>query len=521
MRKAQFWKGSIGVILVALMAGNVLAQGIDRDNTVVLELRSDILNFNQALRYDVSWFPSTLYFNRLVAMDYGPNFDILPDLAESWEVSDDGRTYTFHLVEARWHDGVPFTSHDVKVTFEGIREFRGQAAAVMDSIESIETPDDRTVVITTKEVDASFLAQIAVYPRTPILPAHLYEGTDWNENPYNMNPVGTGPFRLEEHVPGEYISFIRNEDYFKEPPYLERVIFQIIPDNSVAINALRSGDIDAFTYPIEQRGPYTLIDELAALPNLEVVAHPGPLVYYMGFDVTEAPFDNPAVRRAVAMAMNRTEITERVAGSVGRASTGVYTPAVEWAYNPDATLPEYDVEAAVELLESEGYTANGAGTRLTMDLWVSRGTEISIAEILREQLAQVGIQVNVIQMEDALMRTLLPDLSHDAYLYANWWGPDPAEFGTYTVTGEVWARPMGYSNARVDELFAEGRSTQNLDERRAAYFEIQEILAEELPRIPIIDSLPYSFVYNTRWEGWFTDPPVLPRLDMSRVRPSD
>lgn len=510
----------LAAFIVSVFAGSAaLGQGIDRDNTVVLELRSDILNFNIALRYDVSWFPSTLYFNRLVAMDYGPNYAIVPDLAESWDISEDGKTYTFHLAEnVFWHDGVPFTSADVKYTFEGIREFNGQAASVMSSIAEIQTPDPHTVVVTTKEVDASFLPGIAVYPRTPILPAHLYEGTDWNQNPYNMNPVGTGPFKLERHVPGEMISFVRNEAYFKGAPTIERIVFRIIPDNAAAITALRNGDIDAFTYPIEQRGPYTLIDQLAREPQLKTVVYPSPMVYYFGFDVTEAPYNDVSVRRAVAMAMDRNEIVRRVAGSVGAASEGVYTPAVAWAYNPDARLPEHDPAGAAALLDEAGYPAGADGTRLTLDLWVSRGVEIDMAQILREQLSEVGIRVNISQMEDALMRTLLPELRHDAYLYGNWWGPDPSEWASYTSTNETWTKPMGYSNPEVDALFVKGRQTQDLDERRAAYFAIQEILADELPRIPLIDSLPYSFVYNTRWEGWFTDEPVLPRLDMSRVR---
>ncbi|MBI4278130.1 MAG: hypothetical protein HY660_06705 [Armatimonadetes bacterium] len=515
-----------GRILAAVLAAAVVLalqgglQAQQARDTLILELRSDIRTYNIALRFDVSWFPSTLYFNRLVAMDYGPEFKVRPDLARKWEVSPDGRTYTFHLARnVKWHDGKPFTSADVKYTLEGIRQFRGQAYLLTTSIERIETPDPYTVKITTRKVDSSFLAQMAVYPRTPILPRHLYEGTDWNTNPLNMKPVGTGPFKFERHVQGQTISFVRNDEYFKGTPYLRRVVFRIIPDNNVAIAALKSGEIHAFTFPPEQRGPLTLIRELDTHPNLRVVAYPSPMVFYLAFNVQKPPYNDQSVRKAVAMAIDREDVNRRITQGICKPAVGTYTQAVPWAFDQDARLPNYNVREAEALLDRAGHPRAGGGVRFKMDLWVSRGTEIDTAQVVREHLRRVGIDMNINLLEDALMRQTLPQLRHDAYIFGNWWGPDPDEWATYTVTDQLWSKPMGYSNPKVDDLFAQARESQDLQVRRRAYVTIQRIMLTEMPRVPLFESCPYSFAHRKEWTGWFTDAPYSYRLDLSRVRP--
>lgn len=508
------------VIVLALSGGGLRAQ--QPGDTLTMELRSDIRNFNIAIRFDVSWWPSTLYFGRLVNMDHGPEYRTRPDLAQKWEISPDGRTYTFSLVRnAKWHDGKPFTSADVKYTFEGIRDFKMYSEALASSIERIDTPDPYTVRFTTKSVDSSFLSQLAsVYQRVPILPKHLYEGTDWNSNPHNMRPVGTGPFKFERHDQGQTISFVRNEDYFKGRPNLQRVVFRIIPDNNVAIAALKSGEVHAFTFPLEQRGPISLIKEMATYPNIRVAAFPGPMIYFMAFNVTKAPFDDPMVRRAIAMAVDREDVNRRITEGICKAAVGTYVQSVEWAFDREARLPAYDPQAAETLLDQVGLRREGgaSGTRFKMDLWVSRGMEIDTAQVVREHLRKIGVDVSINRFEDALMRTALHQLRHDAYIYGNWWGPDPEEWAMYTATDQVWAKPMGYSNPRVDALFVQGRQTFDPAKRRQAYATIQRILLSDMPRVPLFDACPYSFAHRTEWSGWSDEAPYSYRLDLSRVR---
>jgi len=422
----------------------------------------------------------------------------------------------------KWHDGQPFTSADVQYTYQGIKQFSGEAVAQAKEIARIDTPDANTVSITTTQVDGSFLAELAVYPRTPILPKHLYSGTDWHTNPDNLRPVGTGPFKFDSHVPGQSLSFVRNDDYFKGRPMPARVIFRVIPDDNVAIAALESGEVQAFNDPPEGRGPLTIISLLNSQPHVHVAAYPSPLVYYLGFNVTKAPFNDVRVRRAIAMAITRGDLNTRISQGVCTPAAGTYTQAVGWAFDRTVRLPAYDTRAAEALLDDAGARRQGgpSGTRFQMNVWVSRGTEANIAQVLREYLQKVGIQVNVTRYDDAVLRQLLPQLRQDAFIYGNWWGPDPAEWETYTVSGAYWAKPMGYANPKVDALFAEGRSTQSLYQRRSAYAAIQRIMLDEMPRVPLLDSCPFSFAYRTEWTGWFTDAPYSYRMDLTRVHPA-
>lgn len=492
----------------------------DEEKTLVISLEREVKNFANTIQYDGgSWFMGTLIFDRLVAMDYGPDFDIHPLLAESWEVSPDGKTYTFHLVKnATWHDGEPFTSADVKFTFEGIVEQEAAALATMESIDSIETPDDHTVIIHTKEVDGSFLAQLAIYPRTEILPKHIYEGTTWTENPANLDPIGTGPYKLEEHVPGSHVTLVRNDDYFRGTPPFNKIIYKIIPDMNVAMAQLKAGEIDALNNP----PPIQLQKSLNETSNVSVDMPPGPMIYFLGFNNVKPPFDDVQVRQALTYAINREGVTNKVAQGVCKPASGTYVAAIDWAFNPDVQLPAYDPATAEQMLDDAGYTKDGDGTRFQMKLTVSRPLEIAMAEIIKEQLRQIGVDVQIEQLEDATLRsTLQTEDKHDAYLYGNWWGPDPAEWETYLRSGELWATPLNYDNPEVDALFDKGRAALDREERAKYYYEIQEIMLDDMPRIPIMGSCPYSFGHTTEYTGWFSENPVSYRIDVMSMKPDE
>jgi len=505
---------AIGLFLAVSTLAPAQAQ---RDtNTVVVAITSDIRNFNIAMAFDASWFPSTLYFERLVAMDYGPDFAIRPLLAREWEISDDGLTYTFHLEEGvTWHDGEPFTSHDVAYTINAIVENETYGAAPLRVIESVETPDDLTVVFHLSEPSAPLLSNLATYPRTPILPAHLYEGQEWEGHPNNMNPIGTGPYRLAEHRPGEYIAFTRYDDYWGETPEIENVVFRVVPDDNVQAAQLLAGEIHAMNNP----PPINLEPILDADPDVAVDAPPGPMTYYFAMNVTTEPFDDPALRRALAYAIDREQLAETASFGIFEPARGTYVAAIDWAFDESVQLPETDLEEAARLLDEAGYPLVD-GERFAFDIWVSRTTTVDSAQIIREQLRPLGITVNVNQMEDGLFRQRLADMEHDSYVYGNWWGPDPSEWANYTVTGRFWNR-MGYSNERVDELFEMANLALSEEERAAHYSEIQQILLEDMPRIPLFDSGPYSFAHSTDLVGWFSEEPVSFRMDMRNLRWAD
>jgi peptide/nickel transport system substrate-binding protein len=497
-------------IAIGLAVGTAVAQ---QQRDLVIGIDGDIKNFNVDQQFDQSWFPSTLYYERLTGMDYGPDFKIRPLLAKSWDMSADGLTYTFRLQQGvTWHDGQPFTSQDVKATFEGIVENNTYSAPPLKVISSIETPDDLTVVIRLKQPSASFLPNISTYPRFAILPAHLYKGKPWDKHPNNLAPVGTGPYKLEEHRRGEYISFIRNENYWGPRPEIKRVIYRIVPDQNVQIAQLQSGEIQAMNNP----PPLAMEPILSKSEGVVVDAPPGPMTYYLAFNVTKPPFNNQKVRQALAFAIDRNQLAERATFGIYKPARGTYVQAISWAFNDKALLPEPNQATAAKLLDEAGFPVK-SGRRFSFDIWVSRPTEITTAQIIREQLRPLGVDVRVNQLEDILMRSRLADMQHDSYMYGNWWGPDPSEWANYTVTGQFWNR-MGYSNPRVDELFAAGDLALTQEERAKHYGEIQKILLDDMPRLPLYDSGPYSFARRTDLTGWFTQEPLSFRADLRNLR---
>ena len=184
-------------------------------------------------------------FSKLVNYDYKTG-TIHPDLATKWEVSPDGLKYTFTLREGvKWHDGKPFTSADVKWTYDDlIKEgTKAQAFRIITTLKSVEAPDAKTAIFNLSETDALFLVGLAGYYGANVLPKHLYEGTDVRKNPYNTKPVGTGPFKVVELVTGSHLTLEANPDYYGLGPYLDKLIFKVVPNLATMISTLETGEV--------------------------------------------------------------------------------------------------------------------------------------------------------------------------------------------------------------------------------------------------------------------------------------
>src|SRR5690606_35419066 len=236
---------SLSLLLVTLLVAGSLAgaQAPRRGGTLVVALGADPEHLNPALTtsYPAAAVGASLY-SALIWLDETGRPQ--PELAESWEISADGRTYTFHLRrDARWHDGRPLTSADVKYTMENLLgPYHGRFRNAYDQLEGIDTPDDHTVVLRLREPYAPLMTLLTVFD-APILPKHIYEGTDPLNNPANFNnPIGSGPFVFREWVRGDRVVLERNPDYFDEPAYLDRLIYRIIPDDLSRSVALEVGE---------------------------------------------------------------------------------------------------------------------------------------------------------------------------------------------------------------------------------------------------------------------------------------
>jgi peptide/nickel transport system substrate-binding protein len=438
-----------------------------------------------------------------------------PDLAERWEVSDDETVYTFFLREnATFHDGEPVTSEDVRYTIEEVAlQYQSQAGPILQNIDSIETPDEHTITFTLKEPSAVFILGLA-HQFMGILPKHLYEGTDPRENPLNETPIGSGPFKFEEWVKGDHITLVRNEDYFLEgQPYLDRVIFRIIPDAGARTIAFQNGDIDFLP------GQFVAREQAGELSDVEGVqvddSHGPPGQELLFFNTRKEPLSDVAVRHAIAMAIDQQAVVDRAFFGVGaKPSTSHIEADLGEVHNPDVSLPTYDVEAANAALDEAGYPADSNGTRFALNIAYNPGNDSDrrTAELVRDMLGDVGIEVEATPFDLAALADEVWAEESDYDLFTgSVTSNNDVELGKSrhyisSTIGRSFGNGSKYANEEVDRLFDEGAGTTDVETRAEAYWEVQEILVQDLPTFPIVD---YNNVDFHRPEiGGFGDTPL-------------
>jgi len=447
------------------------------------------------------------------------NYDLVPGLAYAYDVSEDGRTYTFHLYQnVTWHDGVKFTSKDVKFTFEAIKKFHGIAYGHIkaDNIESIECPDDYTVVFHLKEPYAPFVQLLSWYG-TWIMPAHIWEGVeDWLDPSIESltKPVGTGPFKLVEWVRGEHITLEANLNYHLGRPYLSRVVFKIIPDASVALQSFLAGEGDILGTTPE----LSQIPLINATKDTRVIMYPTASRWYIGFNLQRPLFQDVRVRKAIAYAINRSEINEKACSGFRIPAKYHYTPAVEWAVNKNATLPEYDPQMAEQLLDEAGYPRGPDGWRFTItySCWTGPEEE-SIGEIIKDQLSRVGIKVVLDVSEFNIWEEkVVKNRDFDIALCDGFQGPDPANFILRVGSGQ-YINFAGYSNPEVDELFDLGGKEADIEKRKQYYYRIQEIVAEDLPYLWLFEVTGFG-IWHTYFHDFWFEPSQVKRVSIGEYR---
>ena len=451
---------------------------------------------------------SELMFNGLVELD--PDLEPVPGLAESWEIEEDGAVYRFTLRDGvTWHDGEPFTSADVKYSFEDVLlEFHSRtAASVGSTLESIETPDDQTVVFRFSQPYAPFLQQLNV-TEAPILPEHIYAGTDPQENPANLAPVGTGPFRFVSYQPGQEVVLEANDDYFKpDLPYLDEVVMRIIPEEGNQVIALERGEVDwLFGVP----GPD--LARLEGNPDIEFLqtsVNPGGANCIMttSFNLERPMFQTPEVREAIALALDRDQFLARVEFGQGAVAEAPIHSGIPFAHAENLDIPAFDQEGAAALLDEAGWVREGEGTRTASGVeGVEDGTPLAFnfitfptfaqyGDLFRAQLAEVGIDVTLEALEPPVFADTVfvqRDFDTNVISYCN--GTDPAigvrrMYISSNIAPIPFSNAAAYRNAEIDRLFDEAITTVDRDERSAVYQDIQEILVDELPYLWLVETI--------------------------------
>lgn len=442
-------------------------------------------------------------FEGLLTFDFGLNPK--PGLAERWERSADGLTYTFHLRRnAKWHDGKPFTAADVVFTTqEFLMKTHPRARSVFSRVASVETPDDHTVVYKLKERFSPFLYAFEL-SGAPMMPKHIYAGTEFDKNPANAKPVGTGPFRFVSWTRGESLQLERNPDYYREGrPYLDGISFHFIPDAAARTVALEQGLVDQAQFDAVQ---FTDLERLKKNPAL-TVADKGqefiaPLIL-MDMNSRRPPFGDKRFRKALLLSIDRNFIKDRIFYGQGKVPTGPISSSTRY-YISDVPRYDYDPEKAKALLDEMGLKPGADGTRAEIkilalpygDHWTRLG------EYLRESFRRVGVRATVENTDPGNWIQRYTNWDYDIVYTFFYQYADPAlgVARTYlcsNVRKVFLANANGYCNQRIDDLFSAATAETDEAKKQAAYDEIQKTLIEDLPTAPLLE-LQFPVVLNRR-----------------------
>jgi len=415
-----------------------------------------------------------LLFDSLVRRD--EHFELQPALADSWEIPDP-RTYVFHLHKGvHFHNGQPLTSRDVKWTFDSLLmgKIRSSKAATYNKIESIDTPDESTVVFHLKEPMASLLWNLSD-GAIGIVPYGSGEN-------FNQHPIGSGPFRFVSAQQDKEVIIERNPDYWAERPHIQRVLFKVIPDATTRALELRKHSADV---TINSLTADTVV-ALRSDPGLTVIQAPGTIYAYLAMNLRDPVLKDVRVRQAMAYAIDVGPIIRYLLRNQAQPAFSILPPE-HWAYDADVRRYPYDPGQARKLLDEAGYVPE-AGIRFHITLKCSSDDATRLmAVVLQQQLREVGIALDIRTFEFA---TFFSDVTKGAYqIYSMRWigGNQDPDIFEYVFDSASFppkrANRTFYSNPRVDELIREGRTTLDQKKRKVIYGEIQQILAEELPYI--------------------------------------
>ena len=415
---------------------------------------------------------------------YDTDLNPQPGLAESWEVSEDGLTYTFTLHEGVvWHDGEPFSAEDVVFSVDTfLRETHPRLRVSLQHVESVTALDDRTVQFQLKNPFGPFLGVFEV-GTMPMIPKHIYEGTDFANNPMNNTPIGTGPFKFEEWERGSYIHLVKNEDYYIEgQPYLDEIYWRVIPDAAARAVAFETGEVD-----ILPGGSVENFD-VPRLTAMDGVCSTGAGWEYFGphswlwIDTQDGPTADVRFRQAIMYAMDREFARDVVWNGFGQVATGPVSSKTRF-HTDDVRDYSYDPDKARELLDEMGYD----GEPITLLPLPYGETWQRWAEAVRQNLADVGIETEIVATDVAGWNQRVSDWDFDlAFTYLYQYG-DPAlgvartYISSNIAKGSPWNNVSRYENPRVDELFAEAAVAVGEEARQELYDEVQKIIVDDVP----------------------------------------
>ena len=418
---------------------------------------------------------------------YAPGtLDIVPELAESWEISEDGLQYTFKLREGvTFHDGTPFNAEAVKFTFDRMLDenhpFHNTGpfplAFFYSSIASTEVVDHLTVRFTLTEPYAPFLSNLAETTGGIVSPTAVEQhGAE-----FGRNPVGTGPFRFAEWRPNEAVVVEANPDHWSGAPELQAVVFRPLTDPNTRVAEMLSGGIDLLV-----EVPPASLSEFEG-EGFEIYEAAGPHLWFLILNLKEGPFTDVRVRQAANYAINKEALVEDVLEGTAQVAAGPTPPAFSWAYNEELEPYAYDPERARELLAEAGQP-NPAVTFYVTEGGSGMLDPVAMGTAIQADLEAVGFDVTIETYEwNTFLGEVNPGLEGKADMAEMaWMTNDPDTLPFLALRTEAWPEQGGfnsgyYSNPEVDQLLEQARVSTDQAERAELYKRMQEIVHEDAP----------------------------------------
>ena len=480
----------LGSLAVALMAATVLspASAFAAKDNIVLGVALEPPNLDPTSNAAAA-IDEVVYANVFEGLTrIGPNGEVLPALAESWDISEDGKVYTFHLHEGvKFHDGTDFNSEDVVFSLDRARgeDSTNAQKGLFKAIESVEAVDPSTVKVTLSSPQGGFLFNMGWGDAVMVAP----ESAATN----NENPVGTGPFKFSKWNKGSSIEIVRNDDYWGDKVALAKAEFRIIPDAAAATSALLAGDVDGFSnFPAPEAVP-----QFEADPNFAVVIGSTEGETILAMNNKKPPFDNLKVRQAISHAIDRQAIIDGAMFGFGT-PIGTHFAPHHPAYRADLIdMYPHDVAKAKELLVEAGYADGFKATlKLPPPTYARRG-----GEIIASQLREVGIDLEIIPLE-----------------WKQWLeGPFKAKDFDLTIVSHtepmdigIYANPDYYFQYGTDEakaIMAKLDATTDTEARYKLLGDMQELITKDAVNAYLFE-LAKIGVWNAKVEGLWTNSPI-------------